>query len=80
VLTDGKVAGMGGEVALRVARATCPGAPRFCLTGSVTPEKTALMRAAGADGCLSKREMAAVRATIRQTLEARDSARRPSRP
>jgi DNA-binding response OmpR family regulator len=69
ILLDGKVAGFGGLIALRMARASCPGVPSFCLTGLVTDEKAAAMSEAGAAGCLSKLDLVVVSATIRRTLE-----------
>jgi DNA-binding response OmpR family regulator len=69
ILLDGKVAGFGGVVAMHMARAACPHVPSFCLTGFVTDEKVAAMREAGAAGCLSKKDLAEVSATIRRELE-----------
>jgi CheY-like chemotaxis protein len=69
ILLDGKVAGFGGVVAMRMARVSCPGVPSFCLTGSLTDEKVDAMRRAGAVGCLSKQDLTEVSATIRRTLE-----------
>lgn len=68
ILADGKVAGFPTTAALQFARAWCPQVPFFCLTGLITDEKIATMRAAGAAGCLSKRDLSAVSATIRRTL------------
>mgnify|MGYP000863913060 CR=1 FL=1 len=69
ILFDGKVAGFGGMAALHMARASCPIAPSFCLTGLVIEEKAAEMRSAGAAGCLSKQDLTAVSVTIRQVLQ-----------
>ena len=70
ILTDGKVAGFGATATLALAREKCPHVPLFCLTGLVTDEKTAAMRDAGARGCLSKHDLAAVTAIIRDALDA----------
>lgn len=76
IFIDGKVAGFGAMAALDLAKARCPAVPLFCLTGLVTPEKESSMIAGGASGCLSKHDLTAVSALIREVTRRRqDSVR-----
>jgi len=69
VLADGNVAGFVTTAALNRVRQQWPAAPFYCLSGVVTDEKLAALRASGATGCLSKQDFTAVSRVVRRTLE-----------
>lgn len=71
ILADGRVAGFPTMAALDLARAWCPQAPFYCLTGHINGEKVETLRNAGAAGCLSKQDLTAVSKIVRTTLENR---------
>lgn len=71
ILADGRVAGFPTMAALDLARAWCPQAPFYCLTGHITEEKVETLQNAGAAGCLSKQDLTAVSKVVRSTLEAK---------
>ena len=68
ILADSNVPGFDTEAALRLARARCPSTPFFYLTGFTTEQRTAALKAAGAQGCLCKNDRAAVTEAIRTAL------------
>ncbi len=68
VLADGNVAGFVTTAALSRVRQQWPAVPFYCLSGVVSDEKLAALRAGGADGCLSKQDLPAVSKIVRRTI------------
>jgi CheY-like chemotaxis protein len=71
IMADGNVPGFDTLAALELARKSCPFVPVYYLSGTVTPERAAMLTSRGAAGCLSKGDPAAVSAAIRKVLHDR---------